>query len=311
VTVAGLVEAETTSGASPGSGTEVSTMDARPVRRVITAQETVEGGGFRVRRPFPVVGLEQLDPFLLLDEMGPTTYAPGAAVGAPTHPHRGFETVTFLFEGSMEHIDSAGHRGVLEAGDVQWMTAGAGVLHSEEPTPELLEQGGRVHGVQLWVNLPAARKMVPPRYQGFTADQLPVAVADEGRVRATVVAGEAFGVTGPVETTSPVTYLRVAVAPGGRFEQPVADGHTALVYVLEGELEGGVTKGQLVEYERTSGPIRVASEGGAEVLVLTGAPLREPIARYGPFVMNTRAELVQAFEDYERGTLATTAPTGS
>jgi redox-sensitive bicupin YhaK (pirin superfamily) len=286
-------------------------MAARQVHRVVTAQEAVEGGGFRVRRPFPVVGLEQLDPFLLLDEMGPTTFAPGEAKGAPTHPHRGFETVTFLFEGAMEHVDSAGNRGVLNAGDVQWMTAGAGVLHSEEPTPELLEQGGRVHGVQLWVNLPAARKMAPPRYQGFTAGELPVAAADEGRVRATVVAGEVLGVTGPVETTSPVTYVRLTLAPGGRVELPVADGHTALVYVLRGELDGGVVSGQLVEYERTSGPVVVASEGGADVLVLTGAPLREPIARYGPFVMNTRAEIVQAFEDYERGTLATTAPVGS
>jgi len=286
-------------------------MGARAIRWVHTALETVEGGGFRVRRPFPVPGLEHLDPFLLLDEMGPTTYGPGEAKGAPTHPHRGFETVTLLFEGSMEHVDSAGNRGVLHPGDVQWMTAGAGVLHSEEPTRELLEQGGRMHGVRLWVNLPAARKMTRPRYQGFMADELPGAVIDDGRVLATIVAGEAFGVTGPVETTSPVTYVRLTVRPRGRAELPVPDGHTALVYVLRGSIEGGASAGQLVEYERTGGPIVVASDGEAEVLVLAGAPLGEPIARYGPFVMNTRAELIQAFEDYERGTLATTAPLGA
>src|SRR5688500_850362 len=162
-------------------------MATRSIRRVVAADEVVEGGGFRVHRPFPLVGSDSFDPFLLLDEMGPTDYAAGEAIGAPTHPHRGFETVTYLFEGAMEHVDSGGNHGVIGPGDVQWMTAGAGVLHSEMPTAELLERGGRVHGVQLWVNLPAARKMAPPRYQGHTAEHLPVAVTDDGRARVKVV----------------------------------------------------------------------------------------------------------------------------
>jgi redox-sensitive bicupin YhaK (pirin superfamily) len=161
--------------------------------------------------------------------------------------------------------------------------------------------------VQLWVNLPAARKMTAPRYQGFTADELPLAVGDEGRVRVKVVAGEAYGVVGPVETTAPMTYLHVTLAPGGSVELPVAEGHTAIVYVLRGSLDGGGRAGELVEHERTGGGVGLASADGAEVLVLAGAPLKEPVVRYGPFVMNTRSEIVQAFEDYERGTLVAAA----
>jgi redox-sensitive bicupin YhaK (pirin superfamily) len=282
----------------------------RPVAAVIPAVRTVEGGGFVVRRPFPTPSLELVDPFLLLDEMGPVDYAPGEAIGAPDHPHRGFETVTYVLDGEMEHRDSAGNHGVIGPGDVQWMTAGAGIVHSEMPSELLRRRGGRVHGFQIWVNLPRADKMAAPRYQGVTAAEIPTTTADDGRVTVRVVSGTAAGLTGAATTHSPVTYLHVTLHPGGRFEQPVPDGHTALAYVFGGAVDGA-HDGDLVEYERSSGPVVLHSDGGAEALVLTGAPLNEPVARYGPFVMNSRAEILQAFEDYQAGRMGAIVATGT
>jgi redox-sensitive bicupin YhaK (pirin superfamily) len=285
----------------------------RSVRQVLPSIETLEGAGFLVHRPFPVGGLDQIDPFLLLDHMGPVDYAPGQAVGAPDHPHRGFETVTYLLEGEMEHEDSAGHRGVIGPGDVQWMTAGAGVVHSEMPSRRVQTEGGRVEGFQIWVNLPAAEKMSEPRYQEIPKDRIPSVEVDGGRGVIRLVAGRVptpdGEVDGAVETTSPIVYAHVTVQPGGRVELPAAASMNAMVYVIHGSGNVGSDQRPVRQYELAllehDGDAVVVSAADEEldVLVLAGEPLHEPIARYGPFVMNTRQQIIEAFEDYEAGRL--------
>ena len=288
--------------------------ELRPIARTIRSQRMAEGAGFVVRRPFPLPGLEQLDPFLLLDEMGPVTYRPGEALGAPDHPHRGFETVTYLLDGAVEHRDSTGAVGVIEAGDVQWMTAGAGIVHSELPTASIMQQGGRVHGFQLWVNLPAAEKLTRPRYQGFEAAELPTApLPGGGWVR--VITGLVAGATGPVETGSPMTYAHAMLTPNGELGWDVGGALTTLVYVFDGAVSVNgrdAASGDLVAFEHVPGPIELlAGPEGGQALLLAGQPLREPIFRYGPFVMNTKAEVIQAFEDYEAGRLGSIPASGS
>jgi len=280
----------------------------REVEKLVTAHKQREGGGFLVRRPFPGLGMMAVDPFLLLDEMGPVDYAPGEAVGAPDHPHRGFETVTYVLEGEMEHEDSAGHRGSLRAGDVQWMTAGAGIIHSEMPSRALREQGGRVHGFQVWVNLPASMKMTTPRYQEISGAGIPQAQTADGRARVRVVAGEALGARAVIDTHTPIVYQDWSVAPGGDVTVPIGRDHTALIYVFEGSvLLGDRDAGHLARDGQMAllgagdaVRLRGAPEGG-RLLLLAGVPLGEPIARYGPFVMNNDAELVAAFQDYQSG----------
>lgn len=281
-------------------------MTPRPLIRIIDSLRTVEGGGFVVRRPFPTNVVDHIDPFLLLDEMGPADYAPGKAVGAPSHPHRGFETVTYLLEGAMVHEDTTGACAVIRPGGVQWMTAGSGVIHSELPTEDLLRLGGRLHGFQLWVNLPAASKMKDPRYQGYDADEITtVPLAHGGSMK--VVAGEVHGARGPVETTSPMTYAHAVMHAGDVIEWHPPAGHTALIHVFEGDVhvnDNEAVSGNMAVFERSAGSIRVvAGKDGAQVLVLGGEPLNEPVARYGPFVMNTREELVTAVQEYNDGTL--------
>jgi len=281
----------------------------RKINRVINSQRTTEGGGFKVRRPFPTSEVEDIDPFLLLDEMGPSDYAPHKALGAPSHPHRGFETVTYLMDGAMVHEDSIGTRAVIKNGGVQWMTAGSGVIHSELPTDDMLALGGRMHGFQLWVNLPADRKMIPPRYQGYEADELTqVKLANGGLIK--IVAGEVHGVTGPVETTSPMTYAHAVMQPNDSINWSPDATHTALVHVFAGAVSVNGTKfesGQMVVFERSAGEIRieadVESDETAQLLIIGGAPLNEPIVRYGPFVMNTRQQIVDAVTDYQAGRL--------
>lgn len=282
---------------------------SRKVEKVITAHRQLEGGGFVVRRPFPTGGLDLVDPFLLLDEMGPAAYGPGEAVGAPDHPHRGFETVTYMIDGSFEHEDSAGHRGTIAPGDVQWMTAGRGVVHSEMPVRQIRENGGRVHGFQIWVNLPARDKMMAPRYQEIASSKIPEAVSEDGRAQVRVIAGEALGVRAVIDTRTPITYQDWILQPGALVEQPLDASHNALVYVFQGaaEIEGrSVGDGQLA----LLGPgndVRLAvsatAGGPARLLLLAGQPIGETVARYGPFVMNTEAELRQAFVDYRAGRL--------
>jgi redox-sensitive bicupin YhaK (pirin superfamily) len=286
----------------------VAALTVRPVTRVVTAHSQTEGGGFVVRRPMPTPSFPLADPFLLIDEMGPVTYAPGEAIGAPDHPHRGFETVTYVLEGEMEHEDSAGHRGVLGPGDVQWMTAGAGIIHSEMPTKKVREHGGRVHGFQIWVNLPARLKMMQPRYQELPAARIPRAATADGRARVRLVAGEALGVRAAIETQTPIVYQDWSLDEGADVSLPLAADQRALVYVFEGEVEVGdgegakkVRSGQLAVLGEGDGVRLRGAPGGGRLLLLAGVPLHEPVARYGPFVMNTNAELETAFRDYQTG----------
>src|SRR4051794_9881257 len=207
----------------------------RTVAGVVNSIETLEGAGFLVRRPFPKASVSEFDPFLLLDEMGPMELAPGKAKGAPDHPHRGFETVTYLLSGEIEHKDSRGHSGRLRAGDVQWMTAGAGVVHSEMPSAEFQRDGGRLHGFQLWVNLPKRDKMRSPRYQEIPAAQIPKATSADGLVTVSVIAGEAMGERAIVETRTPIIYLHYRIEPGGSVTQQVPATYNAFAYVVDGE----------------------------------------------------------------------------
>lgn len=274
----------------------------RSVGQVITAVATLEGGGFLVHRPFPTPSLDMLDPFLLLDEMGPSTHGPGEAKGAPDHPHRGFETVTYLLEGEMEHADSKGNRGTLGPGDVQWMTAGAGVIHSELPSKRFLERGGTMHGFQLWVNLPKSAKMSPPRYQELKSNSIPVVERDGVTIR--IIAGETDGVTASVSTHIPILYLHVKLAPDAVFTQPIEDDRNAFAYVFRGAVRIGETRvpnQRMATFGRGS-EVRIENTGApSELLLIAAVPLREPIARYGPFVMNYRAEILEAIEDFEQG----------
>ncbi|HYA37952.1 MAG TPA: pirin family protein [Candidatus Methylomirabilis sp.] len=281
----------------------------RPVVDIVTGENTLEGGGFPVRRPFPTARLLQVDPFLLLDHLGPVKWGPGQGIGAPDHPHRGFETVTYLLSGEMQHKDSAGHSGRLGSGDVQWMTAGAGVVHSELPSDAFMQNGGTMHGFQVWVNLPARDKMVRPRYQDIPAARIPETVSVDGKVKVRVIAGEALGQSAVIDTHTPIMYLHFTLQPGGEIVQPVPDNHNALAYVIHGDLRAGaesrrVREGQMARFG-AGHSVRLAVDNGAaesaDLLLLAGVPLNEPVERYGPFVMNTRTQIIQAIRDYQEG----------
>lgn len=275
----------------------------RRVAEVVEAIRTLEGAGFQVRRPFPTAALDHVDPFLLIDEMGPMELGPGEAEGAPDHPHRGFETVTYLLAGEMVHADSQGNQGRLGPGDVQWMTAGDGVVHSEMPAEWLRRDGGRLHGFQIWVNLPRRDKRMRPRYQEVPAAAIPTATSADGKTRVRVIAGEALGRKAVIDTRTPIFYLHFSLQPGARHEQPAPAEHNVLGYVVSGAIETGgrtVRDGELAIY----GPgdtVALAAAEPAEALLLGGVPIGEPVARYGPFVMNTREELMQAFADFRAG----------
>jgi quercetin 2,3-dioxygenase len=279
-------------------------MGSRTVEKLITAHHQTEGAGFVVRRPLPTMGLELVDPFLLIDEMGPVVYGPGEAVGAPDHPHRGFETVTYLLDGEFDHEDSKGHRGRLSSGDVQWMTAGSGLVHSEVPSERLRREGGRLHGFQIWVNLPARQKMTPPRYQEIPSSRIPEAKSSDGLAMVRVIAGHALGVRAVIETHTPITYQDWRVQPGASIEQPIDADQNAVAYVFEGALRiagSKVAEGQMAILG-AGDSVRI--EGGdGRMLLLAGRPHREPVARYGPFVMNNRAQLLQAMVDYQSGAM--------
>jgi redox-sensitive bicupin YhaK (pirin superfamily) len=289
---------------------EVGTAGGRTVAGIVNSIETLEGGGFLVRRPFPKVAFSDFDPFLLLDEMGPMDVAPGEAKGAPDHPHRGFETVTYMLSGDMEHKDSSGRAGRLRPGDVQWMTAGAGVVHAEMPSAEFMRTGGRMHGFQLWVNLPQRDKLIKPRYQEIPSSRIPNATSPDGLVSVRVIAGEAMGEKAVIETRTPIIYLHYRIKPGGVVNQQVPHDYNAFAYVVDGAGSFGVEgergrDGQMIMFAPDGDALRIENPAAAsvplEVLIIAGVPLNEPIARYGPFVMNTEAEIHQAFEDYRRG----------
>lgn len=285
-------------------------MKIRSVRTVVPAVATFEGAGFLVHRPFPSPSLDFLDPFLLLDEMGPSDLKPGEAKGAPDHPHRGFETVTYLLSGAMQHKDSQGNQGKLTPGDVQWMTAGSGVVHSEMPEPSFQETGGRMHGFQLWVNLPARDKMTRPRYQEIPSSRIPVAKSADGRVTVRVIAGESLGKRAVIETRTPIFYFDCALEPGASLEQPAPPDFNAFAFVYEGRGLFGANRQtarvhEAVIFGNDGDAVRVeaAPDAPLKALLIGGVPLKEQVARYGPFVMNTRQEIVQAFDDYQSGKL--------
>lgn len=288
----------------------VQTQTLRTVAGIINSVETLEGAGFVVRRPFPKSSFSDFDPFLLLDELGPVDLKPGEAKGAPDHPHRGFETVTYILAGHLEHKDSQGHTGTLGPGDVQWMTAGSGVVHSELPEQEFARTGGRWHGLQLWVNLPQRDKMMPPRYQELSAEQIPVVHTEDGRVSVKVIAGTALGAQAAIATQTPILYLHFTLQPGATVVQPVPKAYNAFAYVLDGEGYVGadherVGDGQMVLFAQDGEDVTLTNPATAteplNLLLIAGVPLNEPVVRYGPFVMNTEAEIIQAIDDYRNG----------
>ncbi|HZG03229.1 MAG TPA: pirin family protein [Streptomyces sp.] len=286
----------------------------RPVLAVTTAPSGFEGEGFPVRRAFAGIDYRYLDPFIMMDQMGEVEYAPGEPKGTPWHPHRGFETVTYLIDGTFVHQDSAGGGGVINDGDTQWMTAGSGLLHIEAPPEELVVSGGLFHGLQLWVNLPARDKMTAPRYQDIGGSRVKLLSSADGGALLRLIAGDLAGHTGPGVTHTPITMIHATVSPGAEVTLPWREDFNALAYVLAGRGTVG-TERRPVHLGQTA----VFGNGGSltlgadrsqdshtpelEVVLLGGRPIREPMAHYGPFVMNTHAELVQAFEDFKAGRL--------
>jgi hypothetical protein len=286
----------------------------RPVRTVTSAPRGFEGEGFPVRRAFHGVDLADLDPFVHMDQMGEVEYAPGEPKGTPWHPHRGFETVTYMMDGTFEHSDSNGGGGVITNGDTQWMTAGAGILHIEKPPEALVVSGGLFHGIQLWVNLPRDLKWSAPRYQDLRAREVALVSSADGGALVRVIAGEVAGHAGPGSTYTPMTLVHATLSPGARLALPWRADYNALAYVLAGRGTVGaerrpVETGQLAVFgpgdalALDAAPIQESRSPNLDVLLLGGRPIREPVAWMGPFVMNTRAEVIQAFEDYQAGRL--------
>ena len=289
---------------------------ARPVLSVTSAPFGFEGEGFPVRRAFAGVDRTLLDPFVHMDQMGEVEYAPGEAKGTAWHPHRGFETVTYMIDGTFQHRDSIGGGGLITNGDTQWMTAGSGILHIERPPEELVASGGLFHGIQLWVNLPKAEKMTTPRYQDIRAGNVALLSTADGGALVRLIAGDLADVAGPGATHSPMTMVHATVSPGAKLVLPWRHDFNALVYALAGRGSAG-EGGQLIH----SGQLAVFGEGDTitvdadltqesrspnlDVLVLGGRPIREPVFAYGPFVMNTKDEIAQAFEDFHAGRLGT------
>jgi redox-sensitive bicupin YhaK (pirin superfamily) len=289
----------------------------RPVELVVTAQGQMEGAGISIRRPFPgQLPLAAVDPFLLLDQAGPTLNGPKDTRGAPWHPHRGIETVSYIIDGEIAHHDSNGGGGIIGEGDTQWMTAGAGILHDELPTERFFTLGGPVHMVQLWVNLPSELKYSHPRYQHITSDTLTLLTTPDGGALIRLIAGDLGPFAGPGVTFTPITYLHATVSPGAELEVPWKQEFSAFAYVLMGRGFAGpelrpVADHQFVVFgpgdhvELRAADTQSADSSAFELLLLGGLPIREPIVSHGPFVMNSRAEIEQAIADYQAGRLGT------
>ena len=292
----------------------------RPVASITTAPRGHEGEGFPVRRAFAGVARDVLDPFVHMDQMGEVDYAPGEPRGTDWHPHRGFETVTYIIDGEFLHQDSHGGGGSISNGATQWMTAGSGILHIETPPEALVVSGGLFHGLQLWVNLPASKKMVEPRYQNLDADTVRLLATADGGTLVRLIAGTLGDHVGPGSTYTPITVVHATISPGSQLQLPWPAEFNALAYVLSGHGSVGVERapirsGQLAVFGAgdaitiAAGPDKAAAEP-LEVYLLGGQPIREPVAQYGPFVMNTRAELQQAMDDFQAGRLGTVPPDG-
>ena len=292
---------------SPGLGDQ-----PRPVWQVTTAPTGFEGEGFPVRRAFAGIDLAHLDPFIMMDQMGEVEYAPGEPKGTPWHPHRGFETVTYIIDGTFDHQDSHGGGGTITNGDTQWMTAGAGILHIEAPPEWLVQQGGLFHGLQLWVNLPRDAKLNNPRYQDIRSGQVGLATTADAGVLVRIIAGEVDGVAGPGSTYTPMALVHATLEPGSRLELPWNPEFNALAYVLNGKGTVGsdarpLHTGQAAAFGAGDFLTIQADESQEsrspklDVVVVGGRPIREPLAWAGPFVMNTKAEVLQAYEDFQHG----------
>jgi redox-sensitive bicupin YhaK (pirin superfamily) len=287
----------------------------RPVKRVVKSHQQLEGSGIEIWRAFPGgISLTEADPFLLLDQVGPRVNGPGEAGGAPWHPHRGFETVSYVMDGEISHHDTNGGGGVITEGDTQWMTAGSGILHDELPTERSYRLGGPMHAVQLWVNLPSTLKFTAPRYQSITGDDLLLLTNDDGGALLRLIAGDLASHKGPGATHTPITYVHATIAPGAMLSLPWSPDFSAMAYVLTGQGTAGPQQRPIHDHELVEfGPgdnmvIRAAEQlsggwDGLDVLLLGGMPIREPIAHYGPFVMNSRDEINQAVADYQAGRL--------
>lgn len=300
----------------PRITTPATGLRARTVQSVTTAPSGFEGEGFPVRRAFAGVSRADLDPFIHMDQMGSVDYGPYEPRGTDWHPHRGFETVTYILDGEFVHQDSHGGGGRIANGATQWMTAGSGILHIETPPEELVVAGGLFHGVQLWVNLPARSKMIAPAYQNLDAELVTLVASPDGGALVRLIAGDLGGHRGPGGTHTPITVAHATLAPGAQLDLPWPADHNALAYALAGSGTVGREQapfrlGQLAVL--ADGDTVTARAGAGEpldLLLLGGQPLREPIATYGPFVMNTDDEIRQAFADFQAGTLGTVPADG-
>ena len=284
----------------------------RTIEKIVLAHRQREGGGFVVRRPLGGSELRNLDPFLMLDHLGPIVFGPGEGIGAPDHPHRGFDTVTYIKQGSNSHRDSAGNSGTLGPGWVQWMTAGSGVVHSEMPSDEINRTGGTIEGFQLWINLKAKDKMSRPRYQDTPPSDIPVVTSPDEKLSVKAICGEYNGAKSTIETLYPMLYFDVRISPGGVFEKDYDAKFNSFIFVYN---DGGsvqvvgktISEGALGVIKANSGStlLRVENHGSTDAWFLFGAgePLKEPIVQYGPFVMNTKEEIEQAMRDYQSGRL--------
>jgi len=282
----------------------------RSIKLVTKSNKTPEGDGFVVHRSFPSGSIRNLDPFLLLDEMGPLDLLPYESKGFPAHPHRGFVTVTYMLEGRFEHKDSEGNSGKLGPGDVQWMTAGSGLVHSEMPETEFAKNGGRLHGFQLWINLRKTDKWIKPDYQDVPSTRIPQVSTPDGKVSARVIAGNYLDAKAVINTLTPILYLHLTLQPGGNVVQSVPENYNAFAYVISGEGLFGKDKTaigekNLIVFENDGEIISIRESDNAksplEVLLIAGMPTNEPIVQYGPFVMNTREEIDKTLEDYRNG----------
>jgi redox-sensitive bicupin YhaK (pirin superfamily) len=293
----------------------------RPVRSITTGPHGYEGEGFPVVRAFAGVSAAALDPFVHMDQMGEVEYQPGEPRGTDWHPHRGFETVTYMIDGRFAHQDSHGGGGLITDGATQWMTAGAGILHIETPPAELVENGGLFHGIQLWVNLPKQDKFATPRYQAIEGTDVALLSSDDGGALIRVIAGQLDGHRGPGVTHTPITMAHSTIQPGARLNIPWNRDYNALVYVLSGRGSVGpiahpIQQGQLVvlgpgdRITVAAAPSQESRRPALEVLILGGRPIREPVVHYGPFVMNTKAEVIEALEDFQAGKFGSVPPDG-
>lgn len=263
-------------------------------------------GSTIVKQPLPTIQVERIDPFLLLHHFGPYEVVPPLdPLNVGPHPHRGFEPVTFIYQGEIRHKDSRGNEGLLKSGDVQWMTAGRGIIHSERAGRDFLERGGTLEGIQLWINLPKKDKMAQPDYQDIKADTIPIAPVDAPGVEVKVVAGQHEGIYGPARTRTEIKALQISMAAEGAVTIPIPENHNALIYIIKGKIQLNGTwsyeRAHLIQFRLDGEGIALKAEAESEVLLLSGVPLQEPVAQWGPYVMNTQTEIMEAMRDYQMG----------